>query len=59
MSFIKFVYNRSMHSTIDYFSFEIIYDFNPLTTFDLFSLPIDERVNLNGNRKTHIVKTLE
>jgi hypothetical protein len=48
-----------MHSTIDYFSFEIIYDFNPLTTFDLFSLPIDERVNLNGNRKTHIVKTLE
>jgi hypothetical protein len=48
-----------MHSTIDYFSFEIIYDFNPLTTFDLFPLHIDEIVNLNSNRIPHIVKTLQ
>jgi aconitase A len=47
-----------VHFTIDYSHFKIIYGFNPLTNLGLFPLHIDERVNLDGNRKTHIVKAL-
>ena len=47
-----------MYSTIDYSRFKIIYSFNPLTHFDLFPLPIDERINLDSNRKIHVVKAL-
>jgi hypothetical protein len=36
----------------------LFYEFNPLTLMDLLALPIGERVSLNGNRKTLIVKTL-
>jgi hypothetical protein len=45
-----------VYSTIDYSRFKIIYGFNPLTHFDLFPLPIDERINLDSNRKIHVVK---
>jgi len=38
--------------------FEIVYGFNPLTPMDLIPLSIDERVSLDGNRKTQVVKTL-
>jgi len=58
MSFIKFVYNRIVHFTIDYSSFEIVYDFNPLTPLNFFPLPINEMVSLNVNRKQNVVKTL-
>jgi len=58
MSFIKFVYNRSVHFTINYSSFEIVYGFNPLTPLIFFPLPINERVSLNVNRKENVVKTL-
>jgi hypothetical protein len=47
-----------VYSTIDYSRFKIIYGFNPLTHFDLFPLPIDERINLDSNRKIHVVKAL-
>ena len=56
MSFIEFVYNCSMHSTIDYSSFEIVYSFNPLTPLDLIPLPVDERVSLDDNKKAQVVK---
>jgi hypothetical protein len=36
MSFIEFAYDRSVHSTTDYSSFEIVYDFNPLTLWICF-----------------------
>jgi hypothetical protein len=35
-----------------------VYGFNPLTPMDLTSLPVDERVSLDGNRKAQVVKTL-
>ena len=35
-----------------------MYGFNPLTPMDLIPLPIDEKVSLDGNRKTQVVKTL-
>ena len=51
LSFIEFSCNNSMHSTIDYSPFDIVYDFNNLTSLDLFSLPIDEMVNFMTIKK--------
>jgi hypothetical protein len=56
--FVEFAYNRSVLSIIDYSSFKIVYNFNPLTFLDLISLLVDERVSLDGNVKTQIVKTI-
>jgi hypothetical protein len=50
LPFIEFAYNRSV--TIEFLPFEIVYGFNPLTPMDLIPLPVDERVSLDGNRKT-------
>ena len=36
-----------------------MYGFNPLTSLDLFSSPVDERVSFDGNRKAHVVKDLQ
>jgi len=58
LSFIEFACNKSMHSTIDYSLFDIVYDFNTLTSLDLFSLPIDEMVNFYDNKKARVVKAL-
>jgi len=38
--------------------FEIVYGFNPLTPLDLIPLLVDERVSLDGNKKTQVVKDL-
>jgi hypothetical protein len=56
--FIKFAYNRSVYSTTNYSPFEILYGFNPLTPLDLISLPVDERVSLDGTQKAQVVKDL-
>jgi hypothetical protein len=56
--FIKFAYNRSVYSTTNYSPFEILYGFNPLTLLDLISLPVDERVSLDGTQKAQVVKDL-
>jgi len=58
LPFIEFAYNHSAHSTTDYSLFEIVYGFNPLTPLDLIPLPVDERVSLDGNKKTQVVKDL-
>jgi len=47
-----------VHSTNEYSPFEIVYGFNPLTPLDLIPLPVDERVSLDGNQKTQVVKDL-
>ena len=58
MPFIEFAYNRSVHFTIEFSPFEIVYILNPLTPMDLISLHVDERVSLDSNRKAQVVKTL-
>jgi hypothetical protein len=58
LSFIEFACNKSMHSTTDYSLFDIVYDFNNLTSLDLFSLPIDEMVIFYDNKKARVVKAL-
>jgi hypothetical protein len=58
LPFIKFAYNRIVHSTTEFSPFEIVYGFNPSTPMDLIPLPMDKRVSLDGNCKAQMVKTL-
>ncbi|XP_073139089.1 uncharacterized protein [Henckelia pumila] len=58
LPFIEFAYNRSVHSTTNYSPFEIVYGFNPLTPLDLLSLPMSERVNMDGKTKAEFVRNL-
>ncbi|OMO50156.1 Integrase, catalytic core [Corchorus capsularis] len=55
---VEFAYNRSIHSTIGYSPFEIVYGFNPLTPLDLLSLPLSVQVDMDGKRKAEYVKGL-
>ena len=50
LSFIEFAYNRCIHSSTSYSSFELMYEFNPLTPLDLLPLHVDERVGLDGKK---------
>ena len=56
--FFKFAYNRSVHSTTNFSSFEIVYGFNPLTPLDLLPLPVNEMTSLDGEKKAEMVKKL-
>jgi hypothetical protein len=58
LPFIEFAYNRSVHLTTDFSSFEIVYDFNPLTPLDLLPSPVNEKTSLNGKMKAEMVKKL-
>jgi hypothetical protein len=55
-SFVEFAYNRTVHSTINFSSFEIVYMFNPLTPMDLIPLPFEKRISLYGEKKTKMVR---
>jgi hypothetical protein len=58
LPFIEFAYNRSVHSTIDFSPFEIVYGFNPLTPLDLLPLLVNEKTSLDGQKKVEMVKKL-
>jgi hypothetical protein len=47
-----------MHYITDFSSLEIVYGFNPLTLLGFIHLPVDERVSLDGNKKSQMVKAL-
>ena len=51
LPFVKFAYNRTVHSATGFSPFEIIYDFNPLTPMDLIPLLFEEKVSLDGEKK--------
>jgi hypothetical protein len=56
LPFVEFAYNKIVHSTTDFSPFEIIYGFNPLTPMDLISLPFEENVSLDGEKKAKMVR---
>lgn len=58
LSFVEFAYNRSKYVTTGFSPFEIVYGFNPLTPMDLMSLPMSERLNMNGKKKAEFVRSL-
>lgn len=58
MPFIKFAYNKTVHSTIDISSFEIIFGFNPLTFKELIPLALKQRVGLDYEKKANMVRQL-
>ena len=58
LPFIEFAYNHSIHSSIGYSPFEIVYGFNPLTVLDLMPLPLNEIASLDGKKKADLVKTI-
>ncbi|RDX73318.1 hypothetical protein CR513_47092, partial [Mucuna pruriens] len=58
LPYVKFAYNRTIHSTSSYSPFEIVYGFNPLTPLDILTLPTNEHTNLDGKHKAEFVKDL-
>ncbi|XP_073304576.1 uncharacterized protein [Primulina huaijiensis] len=46
------------HFATNYSPFEIVYGFNPLTPLDLMSLPVSERLNMDGKKKAEFVRSL-
>jgi hypothetical protein len=42
LPYIKFAYNRSVHSTMKVSPFQVVYSFNPHAPIDLFPLPTSE-----------------
>jgi hypothetical protein len=55
---VEFAYNRSTHSATKFSPFEIVYGFKPLSPLYLTSLPVSERVNLDGKKKAEFVKMI-
>ena len=58
LPFIKFAYNRNVHSTTNFSPFEIVYGFNPLTPLDLLPLLVNEMTSLDGQKKAKMVMKL-
>ena len=52
------IHNRSVHSTTNFSSFEIVYGFNPLTPLDLLPLLVNEMTSLDGEKTAEMVKKL-
>lgn len=55
---IEFSDNRSIHSSTSYSQFEIVYGFNTLTPLNLYPLPVNEILNIDGQQRLQVVKII-
>ena len=55
LSHVEFAYNCTIYFATKFSPFEIVYGFNPLTPLDLRTLPLFERANLDGKKKTKFI----
>ncbi|PKI67450.1 hypothetical protein CRG98_012034 [Punica granatum] len=58
LALVEFSYYRSIHSSTRKTPFEVVYDFNPITTLDLAPLPANSRVCLDGKKRAEQIKAL-
>jgi hypothetical protein len=47
---VEFAYNRVVHSTTKFSSFQVVCGFNPRAPIDLISLPPSEFMNLDASQ---------
>jgi hypothetical protein len=55
---VEFAYNRAVHSTTQICPFDDVYSFKPITSFDLLSLPLQERGNMEASKRAEYVKKI-
>jgi len=48
----------TVHSTTNFFPFEIVYGFKPAAPTDLLPLPMQECVNFDASKRAEFVKNL-
>jgi hypothetical protein len=53
---VEFAYNRAVHSTTKFCTFELVYGFKPIAPIDLLPLPLQERTNLDASKRAEFVK---
>ena len=55
---VEYAYNHARHSTTDKSPFEVVYGFNPLSSFDILPLPLQERTNLDASARASYIKKM-
>jgi len=55
---VEFAYNRAVHLTTKFCSFEILYGFKPTALIDLLPLPMQNCVNFDASKRVEFVKKL-
>jgi translation initiation factor IF-1 len=55
LSYIKFTYNRSVHSTTKVSPFQVVYGFNPRAPIDLFLLPPSETTCFDASQQSEFI----
>ena len=54
----EFAYNRAHHQATKKPPFEIVYEFNPNTALDILPLPLQERANMDFDKRIAYMKKL-
>src|SRR4051812_36733331 len=56
LTHVEFAYNRAVHSTTQFCSFEVVYGFKPLMPLYFLPLPLHERVDMEASKHAEYVK---
>jgi hypothetical protein len=55
---VEFAYNRAVHSTTNFYPFEIVYGSKPHTPMVLLPFPLQEQVNMDDVKRSEFIKKL-